>query len=160
MALMMSRPSPVLENMLLSVVVICSPTDGEVGAGGVVVGDGVEPIGVAVLTITRGAGRALVAVSWASRVSTSDGGAALASGPGVISKPISSPAGSSVASVSVGNATPFILAVGVGVLVGVLVAELVGVLVEVLVEVLVGTRVGVTVAGGVQGPMRVQISTP
>ena len=39
----------------------------------------------------------------------------------MISKPISSPAGSSVASVSVGNATPSILAVGVGVLVEVLV---------------------------------------
>ena len=63
MALMMSRPLPVLENMLLSVVVIRSRTDGEVGAGGVVVADGVAPIGVAVLITTRGAGRALVAVS-------------------------------------------------------------------------------------------------
>ena len=63
MALMMSPPSPVLENMLLSVVVICSRTDGEVGAGGVAVGDGVAPIGVAVLIITTGAGSGLVAVS-------------------------------------------------------------------------------------------------
>ena len=63
MAWMMSRPLPVLENMLLSVVVIRSRTNGEVGAGGVVVADGVAPIGVAVLITTRGAGRGLVAVS-------------------------------------------------------------------------------------------------
>ena len=150
----MTPVPPGLRNNLL----IRSPSEMDVGRGGVAVGRGVAPNGVAVPIMTSGGGKSEVGVLIASTVATIDGGAASpSSGPGVLFDPISSALGPEVSSPSVSEESSSSSS-GSGVLVGVLVG--VGVLIGVIVLGGVIVLVGVTVAGGVQGPMRLQISAP
>jgi hypothetical protein len=103
--------------------------------------------GVGVVTMTTGGGKIDVAVAWANRVATIDGGVALVpSGSGVFLEPTSSSVGP-IALVGAGLGE--LVGDGLGVLVGVAVLFCVAVLV-----------VGVTVSGTIQGPALLQLNTP
>ena len=118
----MARVPPGLRNNLL----IRSPSEMDVGAGGVAVGRGVAPNGVAVPIMTSGAGNTEVGVLMASTVATIDGGVAEpSSGPGVFFDPISSASGPEVSSPSVSDESSSSSSSGSGVLVGVLVGVIV-----------------------------------
>ena len=102
--------------------------------------------GVGVVTMTTGGGKIDVAVAWANRVGTIDGGVALVpSGSGVFLEATSSSVG------------PIGL-VGAGL--GELVGDGLGVLVGVAVLFCVAVLVGVTVSGTIQGPALLQLNTP
>jgi len=105
--------------------------------------------GVDVVTMTTGGGKIDVAVAWANRVATIDGGVALVpSGPGVFLKPTSSSAGPDDA--LVGDGLSVLVGVGLGELVGDGLGVLVG----------DGVLVRVTVSGTIQGPMLLHPNTP